>query len=289
VSNRRAQDERIEGTPDGSNAISEIVDVPDAPTIGTATPGLLNASVAFTPATTGGTVSLFTATSTPGSITGTSATSPITVNGLTGGTEYTFTVRGANSTGTGPSSSASNSATPEDLVGVYDALATVNLSTTTATVTFAGIPSGYKHLQLRLTTSTNRPTYGINAIGMDSFSGDIAANYSGHFLEGDGSTIYASGAANGTGFNIGQTGTGVVGNFGVAIIDILDYSNTSKYKTVRCASGTDSNGAVAGYNGTMGLYSGSWRSFNALTSLRFYLSNNANFTQYSSFAVYGVK
>ena len=29
MSNRRAQDERIEGTPDGVNAITEIVDVPD--------------------------------------------------------------------------------------------------------------------------------------------------------------------------------------------------------------------------------------------------------------------
>mgnify|MGYP003336335587 CR=1 FL=1 len=34
MSIRRAQDERIEGTPDGVNAITEIMDVPDAPTVG---------------------------------------------------------------------------------------------------------------------------------------------------------------------------------------------------------------------------------------------------------------
>lgn len=173
--------------------------------------------------------------------------------------------------------------------GAYDSLATVTLSSNVATVSFAGIPSGYKHLQLRLTTSTNRPTYGINAIGMDSFSGDTAANYSGHLLEGDGSTAYASGSANATGFNIGQTGTSVVGNFGSTIIDILDYSNTSKYKTVRALSGTDCNGLVSGYGGCIGLYSGNWRSTSALTSLRFYLANGANFISGSTFALYGCK
>jgi hypothetical protein len=173
--------------------------------------------------------------------------------------------------------------------GDYESIATTTLSSNQATVTLSSIPTTYKHLQIRLTTITNRPTYGINAIGMDSFSGDTASNYSGHLLEGDGSTAYASGSANSTGFNIGQTGTGVVGNFGVTIIDILDYANTNKYKTVRALSGTDCNGLVSGYGGCVGLYSGNWRSTSAVTSLRFYLANSANFTQYSSFALYGVK
>ena len=91
--------------------ITPIPDVPDAPTIGTATVSGTTASVPFTAAVTGGTVTTFTATSTPGSITGTSATSPISVSGLTGGTAYTFKVKGANSTATGPESAASNSIT----------------------------------------------------------------------------------------------------------------------------------------------------------------------------------
>jgi len=88
-----------------------IADVPDAPTIGTATGGTESATVTYTAAATGGAVTTFTATSTPGSLTGTGA-SPITVSGLTGGTAYTFTVSGANTTGTSPASAASNSVTP---------------------------------------------------------------------------------------------------------------------------------------------------------------------------------
>jgi hypothetical protein len=94
-----------------------ISDVPDAPTIGTATAGAAGsgqATVTYTAAATGGAVTTFTATSSPGSVTGTGA-SPITVSGLTLGTAYTFTVRGANSTGTSPASAASNSITATEI------------------------------------------------------------------------------------------------------------------------------------------------------------------------------
>jgi hypothetical protein len=89
----------------------KVVDIPTAPTIGTATAATESATVEYTAATIGGPATTFTALSNPGSFTGT-GTSPITVSGLTGGTAYTFTVRGSNATGSGEYSAASNSVTP---------------------------------------------------------------------------------------------------------------------------------------------------------------------------------
>lgn len=88
--------------------------VPDAPTIGTATAGNAQCSVAFTPPGDdgGATITGYTATSTPGSFTGTGASSPITVTGLSNGTGYTFTVYATNSEGNSSASSASNTCTP---------------------------------------------------------------------------------------------------------------------------------------------------------------------------------
>jgi len=91
------------------------ITAPGAPTIGTATAGNAQASVTFTaPASNGGAAIIgYTAISSPGGLTGTCASSPCTVTGLTNGTAYTFTVTATNSVGTGAASAASNSVTPQ--------------------------------------------------------------------------------------------------------------------------------------------------------------------------------
>jgi hypothetical protein len=90
--------------------------VPDAPTIGAASAGNAQATVTFTaPANDGGSaITSYTATSSPGSITGTCVApcTSINVTGLSNGTPYTFTVTATNVVGTGPVSSPSNEVTP---------------------------------------------------------------------------------------------------------------------------------------------------------------------------------
>ncbi len=77
--------------------------------------------------------------------------------------------------------------------GAYDALATVTPSGSTGTITFAGIPSTYKHLQIR---AIGRSDYaGSNVQLAMRFNSDTAANYSTHNLIGVGS---GSGTATGT-------------------------------------------------------------------------------------------
>lgn len=87
--------------------------VPQAPTMGSASAGNGQASVSFTPGSTGGSaVSSYTVTSSPGDITASGSSSPITVTGLTNSTAYTFTVKANNANGQSQSSGASNSITP---------------------------------------------------------------------------------------------------------------------------------------------------------------------------------
>ena len=87
--------------------------VPQAPTIGTASYGNGSANIEFTANNNGGrSVTVYTATSTPGSFTGTSASTPITVTGLSNGTAYTFKVTATNPIGTSLESASSNSVTP---------------------------------------------------------------------------------------------------------------------------------------------------------------------------------
>ena len=264
----------------------KVDDIPTVPTIGTATAGAESASITFTASTKGGTASTYTALSNPGSVTGSAASSPVTVTGLTAGTAYTFTVRGNNSTGSSEYSSASNSITPT-VATSYESIATVTVSTATPTISFTSIPATYTHLQLRGITRDAR-SVNVNNINMRLGNGSIdsGGNYAMHTLDGDGSAVSAAGAANQTalGFWIEAGASSTANAFSSFVVDILDYKNTNKYKTIKVLGGADLNGS-----GNVHLISGLWQSTSAVTNIEFFNNGNFNFVQYSTFALYGIK
>jgi hypothetical protein len=163
--------------------------------------------------------------------------------------------------------------------GAYDALATVTLSAATSTITFAGIPSGYKHLQVRALTGN---TGGVNSSADIYLNSDTtAANYRNHYL-------FGSGSAAGAGTDGNSAGNGVMGNAmstGPAawVIDLLDYGNANKYKTIRLLNGYDANGT-----GYVWFGSNLWMNTAAVTAFTI-TAPVGTFLQYSSFALYGVR
>ncbi|MFA6417090.1 MAG: fibronectin type III domain-containing protein, partial [Patescibacteria group bacterium] len=88
--------------------------VPDAPTNLAATIGDGSASLSWSaPADNGGAaITIYTVTSNVGGFVATSSSPFLTVNGLTNGTTYTFTVTATNAVGTSTPSGTSNSITP---------------------------------------------------------------------------------------------------------------------------------------------------------------------------------
>ncbi len=291
MSIRRAQDERIEGTPDGLTAVTEISDVPDTPVIGAVADLSTGstASVAYTAATTGGTATTFTATSSPGGLTGTGA-SPITVSGLSTGVAYTFTVTASNSTGSSPASAASSSLTLA-AIGKYESIGSVTVGAGGSSfVEFTSIPATYTHLQIRgiakyTGTSDDRTPLRVE------FNGDTGNNYARHLLGGNGTGsagAFVDGVANTTaraGARLISSHSSYTNVFTTYIIDILDYKNTNKNTTVRTLGGFDS-----GYNQFQEIVLGSflWRNTAAITTIKL-LPGSDNLSQHSQFALYGIK
>ena len=179
-------------------------------------------------------------------------------------------------------------------LGDFESIATTTVdSGGAATVTFSSIPATYKHLQVRClmrsaNASTDRASLAL------SYNGDTGTNYVSHYILGDGSSSLAGsstgrGAANNYmgGLSNVPAALASASIFGVAIIDILDYTDTNKYKTARTLTGQDQNGS----SGRVQLTSGLWLSSSAITSVTLQVNTEftGNFVQYSSFALYGIK
>jgi len=273
-----------------SPKVGKVVDIPaNAPTIGTATAGVGSASVAFTAdsASVGGPVFSYTVLSNPGSFTTTGTASPLTVSGLTAGTAYTFTVAGVNPTGSSPYSAASNSATI--LASAFESIATVTAAGGETSLTFSSIAATYKHLQIRglyRDTTTTSPQAAPLYLRCNT---DGATFYASHNLNGVNSAVTAAGSATQSWMQVPYAGVGAwntAGMYGVSIIDILDYSSTTKYKTIRSFVGSDTNAATTGAG--VSLSSGLLMNTAAFDQVIIFAGNTA-FAAGSTFALYGIK
>jgi len=162
--------------------------------------------------------------------------------------------------------------------GDYESIATVTVgSGGSSSITFSSIAADWTHLQIRALIKQS-DGYGAYA----RLNSDSGNNYTRHRLQGNGSTASAFGETGQNRLNI-NTSAGF-SDFGVLITDILDYANTNKYKTVRHLTGIDKNGS-----GAVLLESGLWMDTSAITSITFINPFTGNYSQYSKFALYGLR
>lgn len=169
--------------------------------------------------------------------------------------------------------------------GQFESIQTITVGSSGATTLFfSDIPQNYQHLQLRCIARSTWSSAGLVILKI-FFNGDSnQSNYSKHHLVGNGSSVTSYGGANDSGIDSLPGGFYTANVFGAVVVDILDYTNTSKTTTTRALGGFDSNGS-----GWSILGSNLWNNTAAVSNMSISLGPTSNFVQYSQVSLYGVK
>jgi hypothetical protein len=157
------------------------------------------------------------------------------------------------------------------MASTYEKIQSNTLGSASASVVFSSISSSYTDLVLivsgKATTGTPITYY--------TFNSDTAANYSRTYMYGSSSTT-------GSGSQSAQNYIGMATinstNFTPHIVSIMNYANTTTYKTSMYNGGLDFKAAQAAL----------WRSTGAITSITIGITSST-YTSGSTFTLYGIK
>jgi hypothetical protein len=166
-------------------------------------------------------------------------------------------------------------------VDAFEHIATANGTGASGVITFSSIPATYKHLQVRYTAKNSSSATQMNI----TMNGITSGVYIRHSLLGNGSFVTS------TASSTSQTAIQLVESMAnsttanavnAGVIDILDYSSTSKSTTIRALYGMADN------LNRVYLSSGLYNQTTAVSSLTLTASAN-NFAALSRFSLYGIK
>ena len=168
------------------------------------------------------------------------------------------------------------------MTATYEKIATTTLGSAAASTTFSSISGSYTDLVLIINnyfSSTSTPYISLQ------FNSDTTSNYSSTHLEGNGSTASSNRFTSDTlmyfGYNVASSTTP---SNGMAVINIMNYTNTTTFKTVLGRVGII-NGTLPGTSATVGL----WRKTpEAITSILIKM-NAGNLNSGCVFTLYGIK
>lgn len=155
----------------------------------------------------------------------------------------------------------------------YEPIATQTLGSASSSVLFSSIASTYTDLIL-----TIDGTVGSNCGIQLRFNSDSSSNYSFTRMTGDGSTASSDRSSNATFMELGYY---VTTTRNINIVQIMNYSNSTTYKTVlnRANAQSVNIGAQA--------YVEMWRSTSAINSIT--INASGNLSSGSILTLYGIK
>ena len=158
----------------------------------------------------------------------------------------------------------------------YTPIATTTLGSATASVTFNSF-SGYTDIRLIMTAKTSDGSGYFNIYP----NNDTSSLYSRTYLYGNGSSAGSNQASNANyGFQMNCATSSQDVNSYPLNLDLMNYSNSTTFKTALCRSGSTSVGLVEAW---VWLY----RSTSAITSLVI-KANTTTFAAGSTFTLYGL-
>jgi hypothetical protein len=156
----------------------------------------------------------------------------------------------------------------------YTPIATQTLSSTSTGITFSSF-SGYTDLVL-VSSVKNTNLYLDFWI---RFNSDTGSNYSNTVLYGNGSSAGSARASSATKINLTYSGYADTGSHNVITTHIMNYSNSTTYKSVLSKSSTAAWGVDA--------VVGTWRNTAAITSIDI-LPSSSSWASGSTFSLYGI-
>lgn len=131
-------------------------------------------------------------------------------------------------------------------MSMYPIRSTTFTDNSAGRILYSSIPQGFDHLQLRIFSRSNYATGNYDWLYMFEFNGLGAGSFTTHIVYGDGASVYTSGQT-ATGYSaflgyIPNANT-TANMFSTCIVDILDYSSTTRVKNIKSMFGYDANGS----------------------------------------------
>jgi hypothetical protein len=154
----------------------------------------------------------------------------------------------------------------------YTQIATNTLGSAASSVTFSSIPGTYTDLIIASSIISNSTSNDTKV----QFNGDTNSNYSMTRMYGEASATGSDRSTNATSMHLGRNSTTVTPN----IFHIMNYSNTTTYKTALGRSGFATGIVLANV--------GLWRSTSAITSVTILITGGDTFSANSTFSLYGI-